>query len=65
MTGAVIAELLIRLGPIAFDLIEDLVAVWSKEMTPAEVKAFVAEHRKSYDDYIAAERESRQSGSVT
>ena len=59
MTGAMIAQLLIQLGPIALEWASDLVDVWSKEMTPDEVKAFVKAHRKSYDDYIAAERATR------
>ncbi len=59
MNGAIIAQLLIKFGPIAFSLVEDLVKVWSKDMTPEEVRVFVATHRKSYDDYIAAEKASR------
>lgn len=59
MTGATIAALLIKFGPIAFDYIEELIDIWNKEMTPEEVKAFVKSKRKSYDDYIAAERASR------
>lgn len=59
MSGAVIAQLLIKFGPLAFSLIEDLVRVWSKDMSPEEVRVFVATHRKNYDDYIAAERASR------
>lgn len=59
MTGETIALLLIKFGPIAFDLIEDLVKVWSKDMSPAELQAFVAKHRRTYDQYIAEERAKR------
>lgn len=59
MKGSDIASLLIRFGPIALDWIIDLVGVWNKEMTPDEVRAFVAGKRKSYDDYIEAERARR------
>lgn len=53
MTGEVIAQLILIFGPKAFDLIEKLVAVWTKEMTVDEVLAFTKLARKSYDDYIA------------
>lgn len=56
MSGAVIAQLLIALGPIALDWLEDLAGIWSKDMTPEEVAAFVKGKRKSYDEYIAAEK---------
>lgn len=59
MTGEVIAGLLIKFGPIAFDWIEELSDNWNKSMTPTEVKAFVASKRKSYNDYIEAERNRR------
>jgi len=59
MTGEQLAILLIRFGPIAFDLAAELSEVWNKSMTPAEVKAFCLSKRKPYDDYIAAERASR------
>jgi hypothetical protein len=65
MNGAIIAQLLIKLGPIAFDLAEKLAAIWSKEMTPQEVAAFCQANRKSYDDYIAAERAARTTANVT
>lgn len=54
-----IAELLIKFGPIALDWIEDLAAIWSKQMTAEEVKLFVTSKRKSYDDYITTERARR------
>jgi hypothetical protein len=59
MTGADIAALLIRFGPIAFDWIEELVKIWTIPMSPEEVVLFVKSKRKSYDEYIAAERASR------
>ena len=59
MTGAIITELLIKFGPIAFDWLEELHGIWTKEMSADEVKAFVASKRKSYDDYISEERARR------
>ena len=57
MTGAVIAQLIIALGPTALDLIQKLVAIWQKELTVDEVIALCAPAKKSYDDYIAEARE--------
>ena len=65
MTGAEIAALLIRFGPLGLDLAEKLAAIWSKEMTPQEVATFCQANRKSYDEYIAAERASRTTTNVT
>ena len=49
-----IAQLIAALGPVAFQLIQDLIAVWSKpSLTPDEVNAIVAKAQKSYDQYIA------------
>ena len=59
MTGATIAALLIKFGPIAFEWIAELAEIWNKDMTPAEVKAFVTSKRKSYDEYIAQEQARR------
>ena len=59
MTGREIVQLLIRLGPIAFDWLLELHAIWNKELTVEELEAFVKSHRKSYDDYIANERSRR------
>ena len=53
MTAAMIAQLVIALGPVALDLIQDLVSVWNKpSLTPEEVLAIVSKTKKSYDDYI-------------
>lgn len=53
MTAAMIAQLIIALGPGAIKLIQDLVAVWSKpELTPDEVMKLCETAQKSYDDYI-------------
>lgn len=52
MTGAQLAQLVFMFGPKAFELIERLISVWTKEMTPEEVLGFTALARKSYDDYI-------------
>jgi hypothetical protein len=59
MSGSDIAVLLIRFGPIAFDLIDDLVGVWEKDLSPAELKEFVLKRRKSVDEYVEAERQAR------
>lgn len=57
MSAALIAQLVIALGPTALQLIQDLVAVWSKpELTPEEVSAICGRAKKSYDDYIAEAR---------
>lgn len=54
MTAAMIAQLIIALGPTALQLIQDLIAVWQKpELTVAEVTAIVDKAQKSYDAYIA------------
>lgn len=59
MTGAQIALMLVKFGPIALSWLEELADIWTKEMTPEELKAFVKSRRKSYDEYIEAERASR------
>jgi len=54
-----IMQLVIQLGPPAFQLIQDLIAVWHKpDLTPEEVKAIVEKSQKSYDEYIAEARQS-------
>ena len=55
MTGADIALLFARIGPLAAQLLLDLVGVWNREMTPEELKAFCLRFRKSEEDYVAAE----------
>ena len=58
MNAALIVQLIIALGPPAYKLIQDLMAVWNKpELTPEEVMAFCVKSQKSYDDYI---REAKQ-----
>lgn len=52
MTGAEIAQLLIIFGPRALDLIEKLIATWTKQLTTEEVLAFIKQARKSYDEYV-------------
>jgi len=56
MTGAEIAALLVKFGPPAFKMIEQLVSIWTSQLDPEEVVAFCNEHKKSYDDYIAEAR---------
>ena len=54
MSAALIAQLIIQLGPAAIQLIQDLVAVWSKPtLSPDEVKTICDRAQKSYDQYIA------------
>lgn len=52
MNAALIAQLIIALGPTALDLITKLSSVWGKpELTPDEVRELCANAKKSYDDY--------------
>ena len=54
MTAAMIAQLVIALGPAALQLVQSLVQVWSKPtLTVDEVMALCASAQKSYDQYIA------------
>lgn len=54
MSPALIAQLIIALGPPAFQLIQDLMAVWSvPTLTLDQVMAITSKAQKSYDDYIA------------
>lgn len=53
MTGAMIAQLIIVLGPTALEWLVDLAKVWNKELSPDEIRAFTDRASKSYDDYIA------------
>jgi hypothetical protein len=52
MTPLMIAELVLRLGPVGLDFAQKLASVWTKPaLTPQEVKELCAPARKSYDDY--------------
>jgi hypothetical protein len=54
MNAALIAQLIIALGPTALELIQKLAAIWSKpELTVAEVIELCAPAKKSYDAYLA------------
>ena len=53
MTGAMIAQLIIALGPVALNLIPKLVAIWSTPLTQAQVSVFCDLAQKDYDTYIA------------
>lgn len=54
MSAALIAQLIIALGPVALDLIPKLIAIWNKpSLTPEEVTELCSVAKKSYDDYIA------------
>ena len=59
MTGADIALLFARLGPLALQLLLDLTDVWNKQMTPEELKAFCLKFRKSEEAYVESERARR------
>jgi hypothetical protein len=54
MTGEMIAGLLVKYGPIAFEWVKELVKVWKKEMTPAELDALIAAMPTDYESYITA-----------
>ena len=57
MNAAIIAQLIVQLGPVALDLIPKLTAIWSKpELTVEEVRELCAPAKKSYDDYIVEAR---------
>ena len=57
MTAAMIAQLVIALGPTALRFIGDLMAVWTKpELTPEEVMSICVRAQKSYEDYILEAR---------
>lgn len=60
MNAAMIAQLIIALGPTALDLIQKLAGLWGKEtLTPEEVNSLCSTARKNYDDYIAEARAAR------
>lgn len=54
MTGAVLAQLIIALGPVALDLIPKLIGIWNTSLTVEQVNTICSVTKKSYDDYIAA-----------
>lgn len=48
-----IAELVLKLGPVGLDLASKLSSVWSKpELTPAEVEQICSVTQKDYESYI-------------
>ena len=62
MTASIIAQLIIQLGPVALQLVQDLANVWGKELTPAEVAAICSKAQKSYADYIAEAKANLPTG---
>jgi hypothetical protein len=53
MNAALIAQLIVALGPPALALIQDLISVWEKPvLTVDEIKAIVSKAQKSYEQYI-------------
>ncbi len=54
MSAAIIAQLIIALGPPALDLIPKLAKIWHKEaLTVEEIVELCLPAKKSYDDYMA------------
>ena len=53
MNGALIAQLIIALGPTALELIPKLATIWGQELTPEQVLELCQPAKKSYDEYIA------------
>ena len=54
MTPALIAQLILTLGPTALELIPRLARVWSKpELSEAEVLELIEPSRKNYESYRA------------
>jgi len=57
MTAAIIAQLVIALGPTALELIPKLAAIWHKpNLATEDVLALCAPAKKSYDDYLIEAR---------
>lgn len=54
ITGEMIAQLIIALGPAALELIPKIASIWTKTLTVDEVNATCSVYKKTYDDYIAA-----------
>lgn len=55
MSAAVIAQLIIALGPPAIEVIQKLIAVWSKDkLTSAEVLEICSVYKKTYEEFRAA-----------
>ena len=54
ITGELLAVLLLKYTP---ELIQRLVAVWSKPQSPEEIKAILDLAQKDYDAYLNAARE--------
>ena len=57
MSAAIIAQLVIALGPTALELIPRLAAIWHKpDLSSDEVEALCRPAKKSYDDYLNESR---------
>ena len=53
MTAAMIAQIVVALGPTALRFISELVSVWDKpSLTADEIMGICSRAQKSYDDYI-------------
>jgi hypothetical protein len=53
VTGAMIAQLIIALGPVALQIIPELSKIWGTTLTPEQVNTYCAMAQKSYDTYLA------------
>lgn len=53
MSGEILAQLIIALGPVALKLAPELVKVWSTSLTVEQVNAYCNLAQKGYDEYIA------------
>lgn len=55
MSAAIVAQLIIALGPTALELIPKLAAIWNAPaLTVDQITELCAPAKKSYDDYMAA-----------
>jgi len=53
MPITLITQLLVSFGPSAFNIIRELIQIWSKPtLTLQEVQAFCDRAQKSYNDYV-------------
>lgn len=62
MSGAIIAQLIIALGPVALKLIPELAAIWTNALTPEQVNMYCSKAQKTYDEYIAEARAKAAQG---
>lgn len=51
MNGSDLAMMISKMGPVAYDVIDNLTEVWSREMTIEELREFCARGRGVYENY--------------